>query len=46
MTADAQIQEGDKHKEYQLNGFIVKPFDPGILYEKILSQLNQSHAEA
>jgi len=40
MTADAQIQEADKAESYGLDGFIVKPFDPGILYEKILHQLN------
>ncbi len=44
MTADAQIQEGDKVKKNQLDGFIVKPFDPGLLYEKILLHLNQTEA--
>lgn len=44
MTADAQIQEGDKVKQHQLDGFIVKPFDPGLLYEKILLHLNQTIA--
>jgi len=45
MTADAQIQEGDKYLQYDLDGFIVKPFDPGLLYEKILSHLNRTHAK-
>lgn len=45
MTADAQIQEGDKYLQYGLDGFIVKPFDPGILYEKILKNLNRTHAK-
>ena len=43
MTADAQIQEGDKYLQYDLDGFIVKPFDPGLLYEKILTHLNRTH---
>lgn len=45
MTADAQIQEGDKYLQYDLDGFIVKPFDPGLLYEKILTHLNHTHAK-
>lgn len=43
MTADAQIQDGTKIKTHKLDGYIVKPFDPGILYEKILLQLNDSN---
>ena len=45
MTADAQIQEEDKYLEYDLDGFIVKPFDPGLLFEKILKHLNRTHAK-
>lgn len=45
MTADAQIQEGDKYLKYHLDGFIVKPFDPSVLYEKILAHLNRTHAK-
>ena len=45
MTADAQIQVGDKYLQYDLDGFIVKPFDPGLLYEKILTHLNRTHAK-
>lgn len=46
MTAHAHISEGEKYKEYGMNDYLLKPFDPQQLFEKIVNYLDKTPSNA
>lgn len=43
MTADAQIAKDDKFKRYGMNDYVLKPFKPKQLFEKLAYYINKSN---
>lgn len=46
MTAHAHISEGEKYKEFGMNDYLLKPFDPQQLFEKIVNYLDKTPSNA
>lgn len=46
MTAHAQISEGEKYKDFGMNDYLLKPFDPQQLFEKIVNYLDKTPSNA
>lgn len=42
MTAHTHIAEGNKFQEFGMNDYLLKPFDPQQLFEKIVNYLDKS----
>jgi len=42
MTAHTHIAEGNKFREFGMNDYLLKPFDPQQLFEKIVNYLDKS----
>ncbi|MFT7605615.1 MAG: CheY-like chemotaxis protein [Saprospiraceae bacterium] len=42
MTAHAHIAKDEKFKEYGMDDFVLKPFEPSQLFEKITKYTTQS----
>lgn len=42
MTADAQIAKDDKFRKYKMNDYVLKPFRPKQLFEKLAYYLNKN----
>ncbi len=43
MTADAQIAKDNKYKEHKMNDYVLKPFRPKQLFEKLAYYINKNN---
>ncbi len=41
MTADIQISENGKFRQFRMDDFVLKPFEPNQLYEKLARYINK-----